>query len=276
MGTFNIERNAVGTSRVLEVANETQLVHKVVYAASSTYYGNQQVPFEEADPFVPTSPYAASKYMGELAMATNDHLYGLHTLSLRFFMVYGPRNPSQGAYAIVTGKFIQRLREGLPLIIEGSGDNFRDFVHVRDVARALVLGYQSSVHGTAINVGTGHTFSIKEVADLVSSNQQHVAPRRGDLRGTMADTCRAKRLLHFEAEHDFVATMREMITDAKGGSSEHLAPMWVEPSVVKAMTRRIPGWSFLPASEQSNSIREALNRDPLFLQRALESLRTSN
>merc|ERR1712032_783141 len=171
MGTFNVERNAVGTSRVLEVANETHLVRKVVYAASSTYYGNQPVPFVETDPFVPTSPYAASKYMGELEMMTHDGLYGLDTLALRFFMVYGPRNPAQGAYAIVTGKFLARLQEGQPLIIEGSGQNFRDFVHVRDIARALIIGYQRSVHGVVINVGTGKAYSVKDVADLVSSNQ---------------------------------------------------------------------------------------------------------
>eukprot|EP00425_Heterocapsa_triquetra_P010881 CAMPEP_0195146044 /NCGR_PEP_ID=MMETSP0448-20130528/170965_1 /TAXON_ID=66468 /ORGANISM="Heterocapsa triquestra, Strain CCMP 448" /LENGTH=257 /DNA_ID=CAMNT_0040184579 /DNA_START=69 /DNA_END=839 /DNA_ORIENTATION=- len=223
MGTFNIERNAVGTSRVLEVANETKLVRKVLYAASSTYYGNQPVPFVESDPFMPTSPYSASKYMGELVMATNDGLYGLRTLSLRFFMVYGPRNPASGAYAIVTGKFLARLREGLPLIIEGTGENFRDFVHVADIARALVLGYQSDVHGTVVNVGTGTTHSVKEVADLVSSNQQHVAARKNDLLGTMADTCRAKRLLSFQARHDFVETMRAMIADAQAGQSEYLA-----------------------------------------------------
>ncbi|CAJ1422846.1 unnamed protein product, partial [Effrenium voratum] len=114
MGTFNVERNSVGTSRVLEAANETQQVRKVMYAASSTYYGNQAVPFSETDPFRPTSPYAASKYMGELVMLTNDNLYKLPTLSLRFFMVYGPRNPSQGAYAILTGKFIDRLKQNQP------------------------------------------------------------------------------------------------------------------------------------------------------------------
>merc|ERR1719436_20651 len=100
----------------------------------------------------------------------------------------------------------------------------------------------------AINVGTGHTFSVKQVADLVSSNQQHVAPRRNDLLGTMADTCRAKHLLNFEAEQDFITTMREMIADAKVGSGEHLAPMWTEPAVIEAMNRKIDGWSFLPAS----------------------------
>lgn len=274
MGTFNIERNAVGTSRVLEVANETKLVRKVVYAASSTYYGNQAVPFTETDPFMPTSPYAASKYMGELAMATNDGVYSLHTLSIRFFMVYGPRNPSQGAYAIVTGKFLARLQEGLPLLIEGSGKNFRDFIHVKDVVRALILGYQSGAHNTVVNAGTGFTHTVKEVADLVSSNQQHVAPRRNDLLGTMADTCKAKQLLHFQAEYDFVATMRHMIAEAKAhGNIEYLAPMWAEAKVVEALERHFEGWSTLQALERSRKIKAALDSDPDFLVNFLASLR---
>merc|ERR1711972_147804 len=102
-------------------------------------------------------------------------------------------------------------------MIEGSGKNYRDFVHVKDIARALILGYQSRVHGTVINAGTGVTYSVKFVADLVSSNQEHVAARKNDLLGTMADTCRARQLLHFEAEHDFVTTMRTMIAEARTG-----------------------------------------------------------
>eukprot|EP00438_Fugacium_kawagutii_P031316 Skav215340 [mRNA] locus=scaffold1391:232487:233904:- [translate_table: standard] len=134
---------------------------------------------------------------GELIMLTNDNLYKLPTLSLRFFMVYGPRNPAQGAYAIVTGKFIDRLKHGQPLIIEGDGQNFRDFVHVDDVARALIL---------------------EEVADLISADQQHVAARRNDLLGTLADTCRARRMLNFRTRHDFIATMKDTL--------ETLLPGW--------------------------------------------------
>jgi len=271
MGTFNVEQNAVGTSRVLEAANETKLVRKVVYAASSTYYGNQPVPFEETAPFKPTSPYAASKYMGELVMETNDVLYGLRTLSLRFFMVYGPRNPSQGAYAIVTGVFLRRLQQGLPLIVEGTGENFRDFVHVRDVARALVLGYQSEVHGVSINVGTGRAHSVKEVADMVSMNQQHVAPRKNDLYGTLADTCRARRLLNFATEYEFGPTMREMIQEAVDGRGEHLAPMWSEPRVVEELERRFPDWGQRTSSEKSSRLRAALEDDVNFLEDLLRA-----
>jgi len=266
MGTFNVERNSVGTSRVLEAANETMMVRKVVYAASSTYYGNQGVPFAETDPFMPTSPYAASKYMGELVMLTNDELYKLPTLSLRFFMVYGPRNPAHGAYAIVTGKFIDRLKKGLPLVIEGDGRNFRDFVHVKDVARALILGYQGDVHGTSINIGSGEKHSVKEVANLVSANQEHVAARRNDLLGTLADTCRAKKLLNFAVQHDFLFSMQGMIKEALAGKSDYFAPMWEEPAVQDRLEKHIPGWKGLPGHERNAKLRAALVGSETFFQ----------
>lgn len=273
MGTFNVERNAVGSSRVLEIANETNMVRKVVYAASSTYYGNQKVPFTETDPFMPTSPYASSKYMGELSMQTNDALYNLPTLSIRFFMVFGPRNPATGAYAIVTGKFLQRKKELLPLLIEGTGDNYRDFIHVKDIARVLILGYQSTVHGTVINAGTGEVHSVKEVANLVSDYQEHVAPRKNDLLGTRANTCRARQLLNFEAEYDFVATMKTMVADASAGKDD-LAPMWKDPQVVGSLDARLPGWRGLSVPQRADKIKAALERNPLFLKDALEGVST--
>lgn len=271
MGTFNVERNSVGTSRVLEAANETKLVRKVVYAASSTYYGNQAVPFAETDPFMPTSPYAASKYMGELVMLTNDNLYRLPTLNLRFFMVYGPRNPAMGAYAIITGKFIHRLKNGEPLIIEGDGSNFRDFVHVEDVARALILGYQGDVHGTSINIGSGEKHSVKEVADLVSPHQQHVAARKNDLLGTLADTCRARRLLNFQTRHDFIATMKVMIADALAGKSDYFAPMWGEAAVEDTLETLLPGWKGLTGPERNARLKSALAANQSF-QESLQKL----
>jgi len=265
MATFNIEQNAVGTSNILEAANETHLVRKVVFAASSTYYGNQDIPFHEQDPFVPTSPYAASKYMGELEMLTNDQLYNIPTLSLRFFMVYGPRNPSEGAYSIVTGIFLKRLFAGKPLVIEGDGQQFRDFVHVEDVARACVLSYQSPVRGTVINIGTGEAHTVQQVADLVSPNQERAPARKNDMRGTTADTCRAKSLLHFSAEYDFVATMRAMIADSLAGRGEYLSPMWEDEQVIAAVERRLRGWTAADAKGRAALLRDAARGDPGFL-----------
>eukprot|EP00397_Hematodinium_sp_SG-2012_P068834 GEMP01114161.1.p1 GENE.GEMP01114161.1~~GEMP01114161.1.p1 ORF type:complete len:177 (+),score=43.80 GEMP01114161.1:109-639(+) len=142
MATFNVYQNAIGTAKVLEVAAQTASVKKVVYAGSSTYYGNQDVPFHEEDPFVPTSPYAASKYMGELQLLTYDELYDIPTLILRYFMVYGPRNPSTGPYGVVTGKFVANVLKNETLRIEGTGLHNRDFIHVDDVARANILALQ--------------------------------------------------------------------------------------------------------------------------------------
>ena len=96
IATFCAENNAVGTANILEAAAREPGVRKVVYAASSTVYGNQASPQHEDLPFSPSSPYAATKYMGELEMSTWDEVYSLPTVSCRFFMVYGPRQPSTG------------------------------------------------------------------------------------------------------------------------------------------------------------------------------------
>jgi len=180
-------------------------------------------------------------------------------------MVYGPRNPAEGAYAIVTGKFIHRDIEGKPLIIEGTGQQFRDFVHVKDVARACILGLQSSVHGTVVNVGTGVTFSIKQVADLVSTNQERAPARKNDLVGTLADTCRAKRLLRFQARYDFSQTIHEIVTDAKSGAADYLEAMWKNNLVVSELETRLPGWTGTGIMERNALIRSALRKDPNFL-----------
>jgi len=114
---------------------------------------------------------------------------------------------------------------------------------------------------------------VKDVADLVSSNQQHVAARKNDLLGTMADTCRAKQLLNFEARYDFVETMKKMIADAKSGSADYLAKMWHDPHTVSVVEQKLPGWSGLPPLERSGRIKEALISDPTFVDGILKTIR---
>ncbi|KAF4711210.1 hypothetical protein FOZ62_003330 [Perkinsus olseni] len=235
MATFNVNVNSVGTANVLEVAqqagtnqaqaidslpnlkrlfstssmflpylvvvtgwrSEVDIVRKVIFAASSTFYGNQDLPYRETDHFSPSSPYSASKAMGELQMQTFDKVYNLATVSLRFFMVYGPRQPRSGAYAIVTGVFAGQRERGEPLTIEGDGLQFRDFIHVKDIARGITLAYQSDRvrGGQPINLGSGEAHTVQELADLVSPNQKRLPARKNDLRGTLADTCKAKAVL---------------------------------------------------------------------------------
>ncbi|KAI9188009.1 hypothetical protein H9P43_002400 [Blastocladiella emersonii ATCC 22665] len=213
MAKFCLDTNVYGTINVLNASRNAN-VKKVVYAASSTYYGNGKVPMSEIDAPNLLTPYAATKYEGETQMEMYDNIFGLKTVSVRFFMVYGPRQPTSGGYAIVTGIFVDKLKQGVPLPIEGDGSHYRDFIHVKDIGESLILAQQSPLHGLVINSGTGVGHSVHEVADLVSPEHRHVGERRNDLIGTLADTCKAKKLLGFRAERDFTTEMRQLIHDA--------------------------------------------------------------
>ena len=239
MSRFCTESNALGSWNVLEAARQSGSVKKVIYAASSTYYGNKPAPHREdmAPDFL--TPYASSKYEGELQMQIFDKHFQVPTVSTRFFMVYGPRQPSTGAYAIVTGVFAKQAAQGTSLTIEGDGSHYRDFIHVRDIAEGLILAQQrEDIRSDVVNLGTGTAYSVKDVADLVSSDQVHVAARENDLVGTLADTCKMKRLLGFKAAADFKtemayvarqtmkgnAFMQPWLTRAHSLSAPHLLP----------------------------------------------------
>ena len=212
---FCLDNNVLGTDNVLR-ASLTAKVSKVVYAASSTYYGNQPTPFAETLEYAVSSPYAQTKREGEMLAKLYDELHGLPTVSLRLFMVYGERQPTEGAYSIVTGTFLRQAAAGEPLTIEGDGSHYRDFVHVADVARAMVLAYQNpDARGTEVNVGSGDAVRVGEVADMISKEPVHVPRRENDLVGTLADTCKAKKLLGFETTRVFRDEMRRRAREAK-------------------------------------------------------------
>jgi UDP-glucose 4-epimerase len=125
--------------------------------------------------------------------------FNFNSVVLRYFQVYGVGQPSQGAYALVTGIFLDQLEQGLPLTIEGDGLQSRDFVHVKDVARANVLALQlnDKSDNIPINIGTGITTSILDLAHLYSKNLEFKPARRLDLPGTQADISRAKTILNW-------------------------------------------------------------------------------
>ena len=210
VGSFCAEVNVMGTANVLEAAQAAG-VKKLVYAASSTYYGNASPPHKEDMLWVASSPYAATKYAAELLATTYNHVYGLSTLNTRFFMVYGPRQPSTGAYAIVTGVFTQQQLDGQELTLEGDGSHYRDFVHVHDIARGLIVGMQSNISGESINLGNGDSLTVQELADMISPNQTRIAERPYDLVGTLADTCKAKKLLGWEAKLNMREEMPKLL-----------------------------------------------------------------
>jgi UDP-glucose 4-epimerase len=163
------DHNIVGTLNVL-LASRDAGVKRVVYSASSSSYGDQDtLPlYEEMTPHL-KSPYSLSKYVGEETCKLFSNLYGLETVSLRYFNVYGPRQLLSGAYATVVGIFLKQFKDGKPLTIVGDGSIQRDFTHVSDVVKANILAAQSGKvgRGEVINIGTGKSYSINEVASLV-------------------------------------------------------------------------------------------------------------
>ena len=201
--------NILGTQNVLLAARAHQ-VRKVVYSGSSTYYGSGQVPHVEGARPDFLNLYGLSKATGEEYCLLFDRLYGVPAIVLRYFNVYGPRQPEQGAYALVLGIFLRRRLEGLPLAIHGTGLQRRDFVHVRDVVAANIRAYESEVHSEVVNIGSGASISIRELADMISPAQEFAPARKGDAANTLADITRARRLLHWEPAVRFEDGLREL------------------------------------------------------------------
>lgn len=196
--------NVIGTQSVLE-ASRLAGVKRFIYSASSSYYGHaSSPPFVETAPVGCATPYSLSKWQGEELCNLYNKLYGLSTVSLRYFNVYGPREPIKGQYAPVMGLFLRQKREGLPMTIVGDGKQRRDFTHVSDVVEANMfamwrgLTHPNIVTGP-INIGTGRNFSINQVADMIGGERVYLPERVGETRDTLADTSRARRLLGWEA-----------------------------------------------------------------------------
>eukprot|EP00192_Tetraselmis_astigmatica_P013522 CAMPEP_0117649266 /NCGR_PEP_ID=MMETSP0804-20121206/874_1 /TAXON_ID=1074897 /ORGANISM="Tetraselmis astigmatica, Strain CCMP880" /LENGTH=326 /DNA_ID=CAMNT_0005454979 /DNA_START=97 /DNA_END=1077 /DNA_ORIENTATION=- len=213
--------NVGGTLNVLRAAYNSSLKPKVIYAASSTCYGNRQIPHCETQLPDLITPYAVSKHQGELLVQMYSRVHGLRTCSLRFFMVYGPRQPLAGAYATVNGIFLRQALAGESLTVEGAGDQTRDFIHVDDVVSALMAAMKAKAarDGQSINVGTGAAHSIAAVASIVSQEVAavtgrppvgvvHTAARAFDMAATQASTSLASKLLYWSAVVPFEHGLR--------------------------------------------------------------------
>lgn len=214
------EVNVMGMLNVL-VASKEGGVERLIYSASSSAYGDQPVmpktsskkelvrptdsgrfrPLKEDMKAGPKSPYGLQKYIGELYCKVWSEVYGLPTVSLRYFNVYGPRLNPDGAYALVIGKFLKQRKEGKPLTIMGDGTQTRDFTHVFDVVRANILASESPKvgKGEVINIGAGKNYSVNDVAKMIGGEVSH-GPARMEPHDTLADNSLAKNLLGWVPE----------------------------------------------------------------------------
>jgi nucleoside-diphosphate-sugar epimerase len=216
------QQNVVGTQNVLLAARDAK-VRKLVYSGSSTYYGNQPTPQREDMRGDFLNFYAISKYVGEEYCLLFDRVFNLPVVVLRYFSVYGPRQPESGAYALVLGIFLDRWKNGKALEIHGTGQQRRDFVHVRDVADCNIAAFESAQHNVVLNVGNGSNISINELADMISPQQVHVARRPGDSDGTLADLTRMTAVLNWKPQITFAEGLKELKAFVKGAAAESTA-----------------------------------------------------
>lgn len=205
--------NIDGTLNVLAAARRAG-VRRVVYSASSSAYGNQErLPLSEDMAARPMSPYALQKFVGEQYGRLFAELYGLQTVSLRYFNVYGPRQTTaaDGPYATVIGIFLEQKKRGQPLTIVPDGEQRRDFTHVRDVVAANLLAMESDRVGSGevVNIGTGRNYSVREAADLIGGPSVFAEPRV-EPRETLADISFAKKLLGWEPKVRFEDGIAEL------------------------------------------------------------------
>jgi UDP-glucose 4-epimerase len=201
--THNI--NTTATLKLLNQAIQSK-VERLIFASSTAVYGDtDQLPITEDTPIKPLSPYAASKAAAEAYCNAYANLHNINIVTLRFFNVYGAGN-EKNPYSGVITKFIQNAKANKPLIIEGDGEQTRDFIHVSDVANAIIMTLQSKQVKTGVfNVCTGKSTSINMLAQTVKGVSQenlqinHAAKRLGDIKDSLGNPNKTAQNIRFKA-----------------------------------------------------------------------------
>ena len=200
-----VYKNCVGTTTVLQCAREAG-VKRLVYSSTSSGYGFNPSPNIETQPDDCLNPYSASKVAAEKFCKMYSDLYGLETVVLRYFNVFGERSPTRGQYAPVIGIFQRQMDAGEPLTIVGDGTQRRDFIYVGDVARANYLasmmpGVRDHL-GEVFNVGSGINYSVQEIADAISDNQTYISKRDGEMETTWSNIDKVNKVIGWKPEVD--------------------------------------------------------------------------
>jgi len=207
-----------GTLQILLAARDAR-VRRVVYAASSSAYGNNpSLPRRESDQTLPMSPYAVAKLAGEQYCAAFSEVYGLETVRLRYFNVFGPRQSPDSPYAAVIPLFLQALSQGKAPRIQGDGKQTRDFTYIADVVRAnLLAGEAPGVSGQVYNVACGKRTSLLQLVEHLNEilgtdiPAEHAAARPGDVRHSLADISSARADLEYEPTTDMLTGLRKTV-----------------------------------------------------------------
>jgi nucleoside-diphosphate-sugar epimerase len=221
--------NTLGTLNVLEAARAAG-VRRVVFSASSSAYGDNPVPWVETMPVMPKSPYAATKVAGEALLRAYSHSYGLDTVSLRYFNIFGPRQNANSAYAAVIAAFAKALLAGRRPVVHGDGEQSRDFTFVANAVHANLLAARRAapLNGEVFNVATARRISVNQLAHTMAEalgrgdlQPVYEPPRAGDIKHSFADLSRTRAALGYAPIVDFApgleATMAWYRTVLAGG-----------------------------------------------------------
>ena len=215
IGTHEV--NVTGTLNVLRAAHLNE-VPRVVNSSSSSVYGDQQSHLMREDMTPnPKSPYALQKLMGEQYGELFVRLFGMSVVSLRYFNVYGPGQPSEGAYSLVIPRFLRMRKEGLPLTVYGDGEQTRSYTHVSDVVEANILAAVAELptgKHVALNVGTGQETSVNEIAEAIGGPVERIVPnprREFEEARKAADCSRAKSVIGWEPRVAFAEGIQALL-----------------------------------------------------------------
>lgn len=223
--------NVAGTVSVLE-ASRLAGIKRFVYAASSSCYGIPKLyPTPETAEIQPRYPYALTKYIGELNTLHWGQIYKLPVISLRLFNVYGPRLRTSGVYGAVFGVFLAQKLAGKPFTVVGDGTQSRDFTFVTDVVRAFIMAAESNINNEVFNVGSGNSYSINRLAELLKGPIVYIPKRPGEPDRTQADVIKIKQALGWENETSFENGVKILLDNIDYWKD---APVWDSEKIRQA------------------------------------------
>ncbi|MFH0806959.1 MAG: SDR family oxidoreductase [Elusimicrobiota bacterium] len=209
--------NVSGTLLLLNLSKEHK-IKKFVYASSSSVYGdNPALPKVETQIPAPVSPYAVSKLTGEHYCRVFSKIFGLNTVSLRYFNVFGPRQDPESPYAVVIPKFINAGLKDTVAEVHGDGKQSRDFSYIQNVVQANILAAKSNVKCEIFNIACAKNYSLLEVIKIIEQitgrkmKVKHISSRQGDVKHTLADISKAKKMLKYKVQVEFKEGMKNTL-----------------------------------------------------------------
>ena len=225
--------NVNGTFSVLQAARNAN-VKKFLYTASSSCYGiPDSYPTSENAAIRPQYPYALTKNLGEQLAMHWAQVYKLSVISLRLFNVYGTRSRTSGTYGAVFGVFLAQKLAGKPFTIVGDGNQTRDFTYVTDIADAFITAAKSNISGEIFNVGSGGTYSVNRLTELLGGEKVYIPKRPGEPDCTFADITKIKNILNWNPEITFEEGVKKVVDNIDYWRQ---APVWTPENIKDATT----------------------------------------